>query len=809
MDKLGVQNRKTNRERKGKGVLSGIKTSICSLKDDLQSKNKTLIFDLLVFSIGFLLARCQIILGARPLGLVIVALAQGSIWPILTGGVIGSLSLGFDGIIFAVATLAVAMIRAAVSSGDKDEKGEMRLFGEALIVRISISVLGGFIVAVYEALVHGLNEATLLYGLVMILITPLLTFALSGLVCTGIDYRDLLRGQSDILKSNGCDKNEKYNKIFFQASALALIFFVSLSIKEINILGISFSYIFSGSITLLVAKRFGAIRAAGVGFVSSLVLSGTLSVAFALAGLCSGVMFGFGMGYAVIAGGIALCVWGAYSSGLSGLLSTLPEYTIASALVMPLLRGVDEVTQTKETVTEQPESAEDMVGTMALAYQNRYSGSLDSLESALADISQIITNYNKTPTEISLDEYKDIVISVAELSCSGCEEESLCAKEDIRPVIKSSDTIARLLYEGKKIRGEDLNSDTEFCQLSETIAEEINREVGRRKQELYLINSSVEVAEEYELISKLINQARSCDEAERRIDNSMTAALTEAFESCGFKSGIIRAFGNRRKHFILAGEDESGAKISSFELRKSVEKAAGVKLGTPEYFRRGRMVLMECGIRRTLKVSIASSTLAGRKNEISGDTVSCFESDDDYFYSLISDGMGSGELAKQTSGFVGEYIKGAMKLGAAKETLLHILNRTIRARREECSATVDLFELDLLNGNGIFLKSGAAPSYIKRESSIFRIRSQTTPIGLLKSIDTEKISVEIKPGDHIIMISDGIADITEDAPWLLLLLSETPRSNLKEYADLILDEARKNSNSKDDMSVTVIRVDET
>jgi serine/threonine protein phosphatase PrpC len=119
-----------------------------------------------------------------------------------------------------------------------------------------------------------------------------------------------------------------------------------------------------------------------------------------------------------------------------------------------------------------------------------------------------------------------------------------------------------------------------------------------------------------------------------------------------------------------------------------------------------------------------------------------------------------------------------------------------------------LFEIDLLCGSGVFLKSGAAPSYIKRDSSIFRIRSQTTPIGLLKSIDTERISVEIKPGDHIIMMSDGIADITEDAPWLLLLLGEPPKQNLKEYADLILSEAIKNGAGGDDMSVTVIRVDE-
>ena len=78
----------------------------------------------------------------------------------------------------------------------------------------------------------------------------------------------------------------------------------------------------------------------------------------------------------------------------------------------------------------------------------------------------------------------------------------------------------------------------------------------------------------------------------------------------------------------------------------------------------------------------------------------------------------------------------------------------------------------------------------------------------MRSIDTERISVEIKGGDHIIMISDGIAEIAEDAPWLLLLLGEAARRDLKEYASLILSEAKRNGASGDDMTVTVIRIDE-
>ena len=58
------------------------------------------------------------------------------------------------------------------------------------------------------------------------------------------------------------------------------------------------------------------------------------------------------------------------------------------------------------------------------------------------------------------------------------------------------------------------------------------------------------------------------------------------------------------------------------------------------------------------------------------------------------------------------------------------------------------------------------------------------------------------------MFSDGIAEIAEDAPWLLLLLGKEPVGNLKEYAYNIIKEAKKNGTSSDDMTITVIRIDE-
>ncbi len=761
---------------------------------------QALICDLLLFSLGFLLSRCHLLFGVRPIGLSFICAMPVGVWPTLMGSIIGSLSLGTNGIIFAVTTAVAIFLRVAIGYSDK-----AGLFKDALPIRMSVATLSGFVAAVFEVLRSGLSESSLLFGLSMVILPPILTFIFSGLFTERIKVSKLISGEGDVFSLSDKEREEKYDIIFFQISALMLLFFVGLSFRGVDLLGISLSYVFSAGVTLIAAKRFGALRGLAVGFASSLGLSGVLAVSFAIAGLVTGGLFSLGTCYALLGGGAALAAFSAYSSGLTGLLATLPEYVISSALVFPLLKRVSG-TKIKDEASQKDDLSEDMVGTMALAYQNGYSGSMDRLGSALSQVSAVIKSYAKAPGTLTEEEYQGIVLGVAERHCVGCPGGNLCTKEGIRPCIKNAKSIAKKLLSGERISAESINSDTEFCSLAGIIADDINRESVRAERENYLAEGNIGSAEEFDLISRLMTGARESDLSEILVDNDMTPVLEEIMIENDL-SGTARIFGKRKRHLILACEDTDGAKITSPKLREDIEDALGIYFGTPEYFRKDKMVLMECTAKKRLSVSVATASMAGTKGEISGDTVTHFETDGDYYYSLISDGMGSGEIAKETSMFVSDFLKSALQIGAAKEALIHMLNHTVKSRKEECSATVDLLELDLICGGGTFIKSGAAPSFVKRGSSIFRIRSQTAPIGLLSSIDTEKIKVDIRPGDYVIMLSDGVADETDDAPWLLLLLGEPPKRNLQEYAKLILSEAIKNTSQSDDMTVAVIKID--
>ena len=121
--------------------------------------------------------------------------------------------------------------------------------------------------------------------------------------------------------------------------------------------------------------------------------------------------------------------------------------------------------------------------------------------------------------------------------------------------------------------------------------------------------------------------------------------------------------------------------------------------------------------------------------------------------------MGSGPDAAFTSGICARFLEKMLSSGNRCETSLKMLNGFLRNKgtssARECSATVDLMELDRLTGSVAFYKSGAAPTYILREGSLFKLRSKTVPLGIIKELDAKKISFDTGDGDVIIMVSDG------------------------------------------------------
>ena len=124
----------------------------------------------------------------------------------------------------------------------------------------------------------------------------------------------------------------------------------------------------------------------------------------------------------------------------------------------------------------------------------------------------------------------------------------------------------------------------------------------------------------------------------------------------------------------------------------------------------------------------------------------------------------------------------------------------MRAKGTECSSTLDLFALDLISGQGCFVKSGACPSFIKRGNNVFKLQSKTAPIGIMKRADAEELAFSVEKGDICVLVSDGVIASKHDVHWVMQYITEYKGEDAQGLADGILNQAKKRG-IKDDLTV--------
>ena len=215
-----------------------------------------------------------------------------------------------------------------------------------------------------------------------------------------------------------------------------------------------------------------------------------------------------------------------------------------------------------------------------------------------------------------------------------------------------------------------------------------------------------------------------------------------------------------------------------------------------------------------------------------------FEGQDGMLYALLCDGMGSGKNAALTSGSCVVFLEQVLRTGVSIQTALRMLNHYLRSRsgepEDEYSSTVDLFALDLYSGQARFVKSGAACSLVIRDGRLYRLASHTVPIGILQAIDAQVIPFDVRPGDRILMMSDGLTDTAQESfdtngtgemdtraadDWLTEYLSEhadelqassdatidSPCTDDTQLIETLFSLARKHG-STDDISMISLRI---
>lgn len=198
---------------------------------------------------------------------------------------------------------------------------------------------------------------------------------------------------------------------------------------------------------------------------------------------------------------------------------------------------------------------------------------------------------------------------------------------------------------------------------------------------------------------------------------------------------------------------------------------------------------------------------------VSGDSYSTIELGYGKYAIAISDGMGNGERAHYESKETLQLLQKILQSGIEEKVAIKSVNSVLSLRTtDEIFSTLDLAMIDLQNASAKFLKIGSTPSFIKRGSKIVKIYSSNLPIGILQDFEVDVVSEQLKAGDLLVMMSDGIFEGPKHVEnydlWMKRKLQELQTDDPQQIADLILEEVIRSraGNIEDDMTVVVAKI---
>lgn len=697
-----------------------------------------------------------------------------------------------DGFVYLIATVILGGYSIFVPT--KKRKKEIISFG---IVLFSFFIYGIFINK-YEL---GVNiTLSLLETLVVVPIYYIIKYALNSLEEINTNY-------------------------FFSSEEIVsigiLLCLLVTGIGNINLMSYSIRNILALTLVLVIAYIGGATYGAMIG-VSMGIILGVASndmmqwVGFySVGGLIVGIFKDTGKIFSILAGIIIYFALGLYSDALT--LKLAVEVLSSSIIFLCIPK-----TAYKSIEIEiNPDRKRESVSEVHLnGIKEEFTFKLRELTGVLGTVSTHLGKISDNENLLIKSKSSALVESLADRSCTNCENRYLCWKRDFHQTYNSFQMLIKSCEDGKLLIPKDLEKrciknftllrNTEEIvnnyTLNQTVKERLTE--GRQILSAHVINIAntldslldnfkreVTILPDLERIIKRGLNKESIDyndifcytDTNGRIKVRISMDNCEGANYCGKR--VIPLLNNIMRIPVCIGGDGCTINPLTNECVVTIEEA-------PRYY------------------MVSYGAIAAKSGESqTGDNYSFGKTVDGCYMTILSDGMGFGPEAGEESKATVDLVEKFMEAGFNEDVTVNTVNSIMGMKfaENEKYATLDLSKIDLYSGDATFVKIGAAPTFIKRGNEIKIVNSKNLPFGLVDEVDVEIIKKELKLGDILINVSDGILDIDKlnsgKFVWLEEYLKDSS-TDPRELSAKILEKARDLSKGtlKDDMTVVVSKV---
>ena len=760
---------------------------------------------------GFFAGLCALPFGAYPFGIALLAAAgREAVW--IFSGLVCASFVGFEGVgsavfigVYSALLLGRMLVRLTVDlpfeRGGKRSIGELlsTLFFERVGYRVCASALFALSLS-FSFLAGGGFLYYDLFGLLLsTLLAPLGTYVLSAHFSperSGRDYRKLV-------------------------GTLALFAICARGAADIKIYGVSVA-LGAGMLAVLCACRrrgvgFGVLCALAAG----IAYSPLLCPIFVICALCFAVFSKISIALVSVSTFFVSVVYAFYARGIhaldgtvGGILCACVLFSVVEKLATERADGIKNKSGENESRPSCRVLDEGELDSIRLFDMNRRMTAISEGFEGLSELFEEVKQ--KFPRRAEL---RDICEAAFESSCVGCAEQARCRGRGT--LAAEGEKLSLLLEKKGEITPSDIGEElASRCGRLPDIVDEINYNFSIRfgRGEQSQANVSELFGDDrnfgYRELSRLLGKSMEAQAEEYLPDAIASSALCEPLSR--LDAGVVGVIlcGARRKRIYIKGKDKERLEGALEEIIRVAQECLSIELD------RGTAVLRRTGCadegsleiweKSRFSLSCVTRSASACGENFCGDSLALFSNEERRFFAALSDGMGSGRDAALTAELATGFVRNMLSVGAMNREILAMLNSFLQGRyrssAHECSTTLDLMEFDTVSGRAVFFKCGAAPTYVYRNGSLFKLRSKTMPLGILPEVDVRVIEFELNEGDTVVMMSDGVTGGKDECPYLFDLLRQNIDSAGSERtADLIMKYA-KGIGSDDDISLAIIRV---
>ena len=349
-----------------------------------------------------------------------------------------------------------------------------------------------------------------------------------------------------------------------------------------------------------------------------------------------------------------------------------------------------------------------------------------------------------------------------------------------------------------------------FSLLLATANEELTALRYRRQFQSRAREGRANLCRQYGLFARALDDVVRQMEFEPVRDPRKEKRVRQRLSALGIY-GVCAVWYDRAGHLLLEVGGQELDVLKGEAERERLSRLMGVTLTLPEECERQAGCVLRW---RQAEALMAVAGVAARKKEgqtVSGDAGAWFKTDEGGLFVLLCDGMGSGPEAHRESTMAIGLLEKFLRAGMEPEEALNTLNSALALRCEEEGGftTIDLFCLDLHNGEAGFYKLGAAPSYVRRKGAVTRVTGAALPAGLMvgEGMGADVSRLRLEPGDSVVLVSDGVADAEEDG-WVKTALAEYDGSDPKSLAVVLMEGSAQRQGATDDRTAVVLTVKE-